>query len=209
MSSIPPVLSRITAKAVAGFAAALLLAGAAGVCRADEGARTVAQPAAPSPFAALAPSAVFTQFGTASELNSFTAGAMWDLRGDPARSTWSVYLEASASRWNTRGDGPSQHGVLAQFAAIPVVRYHFAEGDSPWFVEGGIGATITSSLYRSGDKRFSTTFNFGDHVGFGYTFGMKRQHELVLRAEHYSNAGIEKPNPGQNLLQVRYAYHFR
>jgi hypothetical protein len=209
MPSIPPVLSRITAKAVAGVAAALLLVGAAGLCRAGENAGAVAPPDAPMPFAALAPSAVFAQFGTASEVNAFTAGAIWDLRGDPTRSSWSVYLEASASRWNTRGDRPSQHGVLAQFAAIPVVRYHFDEGDSPWFVEGGIGATITSSLYRSGGKRFSTTFNFGDHVGLGVTFGMKRQHELVLRAEHYSNAGLEHPNPGQNLLQLRYAYHFR
>jgi hypothetical protein len=209
MPSNLPVLSRTTAKTVAGIAAALLLVGAAGLCHAGETAGAVTPPSAPMSFAALAPSAVFAQVGTANELNSLTAGAMWDLFGDTARSSWSVYLEASASRWNTRGDRPSQHGVLAQFAAIPVVRYHFDGGDSPWFVEGGIGATITSSLYRSGDKHFSTTFNFGDHVGLGVTFGMKRQHELVLRAEHYSNAGIEHPNPGQNLLQLRYAYHFR
>jgi lipid A 3-O-deacylase len=208
MPSIPPVLSRITAKTVAGVAAALLLVSAGTVCRADEGARAAA-PDAPAPFAALAPSAVFTQFGTADEVNAFTAGAMWNLRGDPTKSPWSVYLEASASRWSTRDGHPAEHGVLAQFAAIPVLRYHFDDGGSPWFVEGGIGATVTSSVYRSGQKRFSTAFNFGDHLGVGYAFGTTRRHEIVLRTEHFSNAGIEHPNPGQNFLQLRYAYHFR
>jgi hypothetical protein len=46
-----------------------------------------------------------------------------------------------------------------------VISYRFADGASPWFVEGGIGATVTSSVYRSTDKHFSTAFNFGDHVG--------------------------------------------
>jgi len=89
-----------------------------------------------------------------------------------------------------------------------VIRYRFDEGRSRWFGEAGIGATVTSSLYRSGQKYFSTAFNFGDHVGLGYAFGETRMNELVLRAEHFSNAGIKHPNPGQNFIQLRYSHHF-
>jgi lipid A 3-O-deacylase len=38
--------------------------------------------------------------------------------------------------------------------------------------------------------------------------GQQRQHELQLRLEHVSNAGIKEPNPGANFVQLRYALHF-
>jgi len=79
---------------------------------------------------------------------------------------------------------------------------------NPWFVEGGIGATVTSSVYRNFDKHFSTAFNSGDHVGVGYAFGAARKNEIALRAEHFSNAGIKHPNPGQNFVELRYVHHF-
>jgi lipid A 3-O-deacylase len=158
--------------------------------------------------AALTPRGLFAQIGVADEVTAATAGAMWSVTGDPARSRWDVYMEASASRWNSRGGQPSESGVLTQLAAIPVVRYRFADGGSPWFVEGGIGATVTSSVFRSRDKHFSTAFNFGDHVGLGYAFGAARKDEVVLRAEHFSNGGIKHPNPGENFVQLRYAHYF-
>jgi outer membrane scaffolding protein for murein synthesis (MipA/OmpV family) len=98
--------------------------------------------------------------------------------------------------------------VLTQLALIPVLRYRFDEGHSPWSVEVGIGATVTSSLYRDHDKHFSTAFNFGDHVGVGYAFGPARKNEIVLRAEHFSNGGIKHPNPGQNFLALRFVHRF-
>jgi hypothetical protein len=33
-----------------------------------------------------------------------------------------------------------------------------------------------------------------------------RQRELVLRVEHFSNAGIKHPNPGENYVQLRYTH---
>jgi hypothetical protein len=119
-----------------------------------------------------------------------------------------VYLEGSMSRWQSRGDHPAEHGSLLQVALIPVIRYRFDEGRSPWFAEGGIGATVTSNVYRSSDKHFSTAFNFGDHIGVGYAFGPARRDEIALRAEHFSNAGIKHPNPGQNFVELRYVHRF-
>ena len=98
--------------------------------------------------------------------------------------------------------------TLTQIGVIPVVRHEFAGGCSPWFAEGGIGATVTSSVYRGGDKRFSTAFNFGDQVGVGWAFGEARQHEPALHVEHFSNAGIKHPNPGENFIQFRYLRRF-
>lgn len=160
----------------------------------------------PSSTMRLLPAALFVQIGVAPEAVADTVGATWNLRGDQSRAGSSIYLETSLSRWHRRADTPSDHGVLTQIGVVPVYRHEFGAGSSPWFVEGGIGATVTSSVYRSGGKRFSTAFNFGDHVGLGRAFGESRQRELVLRFEHFSNGGIKQPNPGQNFVQLRYLH---
>ncbi|KQW44798.1 hypothetical protein ASD88_18760 [Pelomonas sp. Root662] len=76
------------------------------------------------------------------------------------------------------------------------------------FVEVGIGATVTSRVYETDGKRFSSRFNFGSHLGAGWSLDDKRSQELVVRIEHYSNGGFRRPNPGENFLQVRYAHRF-
>ncbi|HEX6704098.1 MAG TPA: acyloxyacyl hydrolase [Albitalea sp.] len=189
--------------------ALLALLSAWSVGRADE---PVAGPSAEIPHrsfaSALKPRGFFTQFGVADEVTAGTAGAIWNVHFDPLSPRWSVYLEASVSRWQSRDAHPSEHGVLTQVALIPVFRYRLDEGRSPWFVEGGVGATATSSIYRHGKTRFSTSFNFGDHVGVGYSFGEASRNEIALRVEHFSNAGIKHPNPGKNFLELRYVRHF-
>jgi hypothetical protein len=119
-----------------------------------------------------------------------------------------MYFEASLSRWSSRGGYPSDHGVLTQIEIIPVFRWRADQGRSAWFWEGGVGATLTSSVYRNSGKRFSTSFNFGDHIGVGYSLGTARTSEVALRLEHFSNAGIKHPNPGQNFIQLRVVRYF-
>ncbi len=63
-------------------------------------------------------------------------------------------------------------------------------------------------LYQTHQRRFSTQFNFRDQVGFGYEWGAAGEHDISMRLEHYSNAGIRRPNPGVNLWSLRYAHHF-
>ncbi|WP_280155847.1 acyloxyacyl hydrolase [Piscinibacter sp. XHJ-5] len=156
----------------------------------------------------LKPDAFFAQLGVADEVTSGTGGAIWNVPWDALGPRWSMYVEASVSRWQSRGGYPAETGILTQLALIPVFRYRLDEGRSRWFLEGGIGATVTSSVYRGGESRFSTSFNFGDHAGVGYSFGERRNNELVLRVEHFSNAGIKHPNPGKNFLELRYVRHF-
>jgi lipid A 3-O-deacylase len=92
---------------------------------------------------------------------------------------------------------------------VPTFRYCDAEGTSPWFVEFGIRASLTTTVYETRGKRFSTSFNFTNRVGVGRNFGASGQHELSLHVEHFSNAGIKRPNPGENFAQLRYSYRFR
>ena len=87
------------------------------------------------------------------------------------------------------------------------MRFH-SKSQYPWFVEAGLGGYVSSKLYESRDKRFSTAFNFGTHIGVGYLFGEQLKNEISLRLEHHSNAGIKHPNPGDNFLQLRYARRF-
>jgi len=200
---------RTTTRKATHRALALALIAACGTSRGDEPDAPAAAAARPPLFAALKPSGFFAQFGLAKEVTAGTAGLTWNVGRDSIPPPWSVYLEASASRWQNRSGYASDHGVLTQVALIPVLRYNMDKGRSPWFVEGGVGMTITSSVYRNTDKHFSTAFNFGDHLGVGRAFGPDRNDEIALRAEHFSNAGIKHPNPGQNFLELRYTHRFR
>jgi hypothetical protein len=39
-------------------------------------------------------------------------------------------------------------------------------------------------------------------------WGPRQEHELSLRLQHASNAGVKEPNPGVNFLLLRYAHAF-
>ena len=166
--------------------------------------------AAASAQAGLAPAAAFIQEGGAGRTRSTTAGLLWD---GPQR--WSVgggevtgYWEGSIARWTyeSRFDAPATW--LAQFGLTPVFRFRPGAANSHWFADLGIGLTLTTRLYQTDRRQFSTRFNFGDHVGLGWSFGEGDRQEIVLRVEHFSNGGLREPNPGLNFVQLRYACRF-
>ena len=89
--------------------------------------------------------------------------------------------------------------VLVVFAAVLCVLL------AALTMEVGIGANLLFPIYQTHDKRFSTAFNFGDHLAIGYRHGNR---EFALRLQHFSNAGIKYPNPGEDFIQLRYAFHY-
>lgn len=137
-----------------------------------------------------------------------TLGLQWysGWRHDWWGGQLSYGTEALLGHW--RVDGAGGRESYTHVALLPMLRNHFDGGRSRWFIEGGIGVSLTDNVYRSRDKQFSTAFNFVDVVGMGYHFGATRGHELGLRVIHVSNANIKKPNPGTDALSVRYAYRF-
>lgn len=156
------------------------------------------------------PSSAFVQTGSAPGTRTLTVGLSWDLpyRWKLGPGDLSSYLEASYAYWQIQPPNRAGLSHLSQLALTPVLRYRPADGTSPWFFETGLGVTATSSVYRTRRKSFSTSFNFGTHLAVGRSFGEQRQHELALRLEHFSNAGIKQPNPGENFIQIRYARRF-
>jgi lipid A 3-O-deacylase len=152
------------------------------------------------------PTTAFVQAGVAAkETQMLVVGVTrdwaWEKELSFGRATG--YWELSLGRWHSEGRGSQWVG---QVGVTPVLRIHPRRWSEGWFIEGGIGANLLFPVYHSERKRFSTVFNFGDHIAVGKRFGDKQQHELALRFQHFSNGGIEEPNPGEDFLQLRYSH---
>jgi hypothetical protein len=140
--------------------------------------------------------------------DSLTAGVGWPLawRYSAQGVDFSAQMEGFASLWRA----PQKVGgnkTFVQAGVLPVLRLRPGQA-SPVFAEAGIGLSFTDDVYTSRRKTFSTRFNFYDMLGVGMNFGAQRQHELGVRFVHISNAGIKKPNPGENFVLLRYAHSF-
>ena len=155
------------------------------------------------------PVEMFVQAGIAEDAQTLTIGVVkpWSWERTFAAGRATGYWEASFGRWSSELDrgGPSTAWVT-QLGVTPVLRWFPQRWDGRGFVEAGIGANLLLPIYRSRDKRFSTAFNFGDHVALGWRFGAGQEHEVSLRLQHFSNAGIRKPNPGEDFIQFRWGW---
>ena len=152
-----------------------------------------------------APASAFVQAGQGDQhTDAYVVGLTWYLpwHFDFPTGTLAAYAEASIGRWHTQGNRGSSTAWPTQIGATPTLRF-YPSLTRNWFVELGVGPNYIVPLFHSGEKRFSTEFNFGDHFAIGRRFGAS---EVSLRVEHFSNAGIEHPNPGENFIQVRYAH---
>jgi lipid A 3-O-deacylase len=162
--------------------------------------------------AALKPDRVFAQVGTGDDdTRMYIAGVTydWSWRRPLWNGVVTGYWEGSFGRWTSDlPNGMRSSAWITQLGLTPVLRWSMSESPSTWFAEAGIGANVLLPVYRSSDKSFSTAFNFGDHLAVGRTFGEAGRHELALRVQHFSNAGIKHPNPGENFVQLRYSLRY-
>jgi len=167
----------------------------------------LAEPSAAQSF--WGPSSMFVQVGRTDETDALSAGLSWDWneRWMLGPGLLTAYVETWISNWRYDVGGGNRRN-LTQVGLTPALRWRLDDGASPWFFDAGVGLTFSSVIYQTEGKAFSTRFNFGTHLGVGRNFGARREHELMLRVEHFSNAGIKEPNPGANFVQLRYAYRF-
>lgn len=162
-------------------------------------------------FDSIAPSTLFVQSGIAeNSTQSYVLGLTWDWNWSRQYffGTVTGYYEASFGRWTTEVGESRGTRWATQLGITPALRIHPPWLSRNWFVDIGVGANVILPIYRSKDKRFSTEFNFGDHIGLGWRPGESLKQEVVLRLQHFSNAGIDHPNPGENFYQLRYSRKF-
>ncbi|WP_162405784.1 acyloxyacyl hydrolase [Pseudoxanthomonas jiangsuensis] len=145
--------------------------------------------------------AVFSQIGYSEGSNALSLGLHkdWNWSKTFNSGRLSGQWQVEVGRWMTKREDSTVVGLT------PAFRFHPAAWGDRWFVDFGTGANAIFPKYHPEKKRFSTTFNFGTHAGIGRHIGVDGTSELTLRIAHYSNARIERPNPGENFLQVRYA----
>lgn len=167
--------------------------------------------AAAQPAPGWAPDRVYLQVGVAEAAQTAVAGLVWERpwRHHIAGGELGLYWEVSFGRWRGEREGGGRGNAwVTQLGVTPVVRWQRAGAAPRWFAEAGIGANLLLPVYRSRAKSFSTRFNFGDHVAVGRRFGADGRHELALRFQHFSNAGLRHPNPGENFVQLRWAWRY-
>jgi lipid A 3-O-deacylase len=120
---------------------------------------------------------------------------------------WHVggFWDLTLGHW-TRDALPSQHSSITEIGLTPTLRLQQNSGKG-LYAEGGVGFHLLSHA-SLGATQFSTSFQFGSHLGAGYRFGVKEAFDLGLRYQHLSNAGIKHPNEGINFTQARLQYWF-
>jgi hypothetical protein len=152
---------------------------------------------------------VALDIGNGDRVDRVGAAVQWDWnRQLLSFSDWHLggYWDVSLSQWHKGSVAAGQNKDITEFGFTPVFRIQPNALKGP-YLEAGIGAHLLSHV-SIGDKNLSTSFQFGDHIGLGYRFGAKGAFDLGYRFQHYSNAGIKRPNPGINFNEVRLQYHF-
>lgn len=145
--------------------------------------------------------------GAGGRTHAGTIGLSRPLRVNGIDGAFSSHGEVFVSTWRARLD--EGHRLHTQVGAIATLRYRFANGVSPWFADAGLGISVLDRQYRAQGREFSSRFQFTEILGVGRSFGMRGEHELSVRVQHFSNAGVRKPNPGENFVRLRYLYRFR
>lgn len=159
---------------------------------------------------AFAVDSISAEYGAGNHTDVFRVGAQWkwekrwwQSNGTHIGGFWDVNL----GQW--RGDRfqdiPGNKQNITVVGVTPVFRFQ-KDNLQGWYGELGIGANWLSGYYDVGGRRFSTRFQFGDHVGIGYVFANKV--DVGLRYQHFSNASIKDPNPGVNYAVLRVSYPF-
>ena len=149
------------------------------------------------------------ELGNGDAVNMARVGVQWDWKKRWFQGAdWHLggYWDAALGYWHRGGARPGEHDELFDIGLTPVFRVQPNGLAGPYF-EAGIGVHLLSHS-SIGDRRMSTAFQFGDHLGVGYRFGARGRYDLGYRFQHVSNASIKRPNPGINFHQIRLQYNF-
>ncbi|WP_341317532.1 acyloxyacyl hydrolase [Paraburkholderia sp. IMGN_8] len=137
-------------------------------------------------------------------------GLVWD----PGLIWWEIggyhftlVGEAHVAYWDIQEDRAA-HPNIWEFGLTPLFRFIKSSGWVRPYIEAGAGVRMLSHVRETGDRTFSSSFQFAEIVGVGAQFGSRQQYQAGFRFQHLSNAGLEHPNPGINFSEVYLQYNF-
>lgn len=114
---------------------------------------------------------------------------------------FSGYWSGAYTHWNKGAYGRTTHSL----SASPVFTYNFHTNNAiKPFIEVGIGVSLFSTT-KVGSRNIGSAFHFEDRLGIGAHFG---NNTIGIRAIHYSNAGLKKPNSGIESYSLYYSHKF-
>ncbi len=158
----------------------------------------------------LTPDSASLELGTGNKSQLVRAATQWDWgtkwwqsNGTHIGGYWDLSL--AEFRQNKYQNIEDQTKNFTDIGFTPVFRFQ-KDDKKGLYAEAGVGVHLMSHLYDNNGRRFSTAFEFGDHVGFGYVFNNGL--DLGLRVQHFSNGSIKEPNNGANFAVLRTAYRF-
>jgi lipid A 3-O-deacylase len=128
----------------------------------------------------------------------------WHLTRLPVLTDAQIYMEVSANMWRY-GEEPEYESNLAVALSPVLVKQFSSLYDRALYWEFGIGFSLLNKQRFAG-KDLGSHYQFEDRIGLIWQLHSKTQ--LALRYMHYSNAGLQKPNPGLDFLALSYAYKF-
>lgn len=150
------------------------------------------------------------EFATGNRSTITRLGAQWDWTGKWLQTSGAYlggYWDLTGAQFheNRYQNVVGRTANLYDVGITPVFRFQNSS-KLGFYGEAGIGAHVFSQLYDNNKRRFSTAFEFGDHVGVGYVFTDKI--EVGVKLQHFSNGGIKHPNSGANFAVAKVAYRF-
>ena len=126
-------------------------------------------------------------------------GASWDItKRSKARDEtgFAGRIDGQIAHWRGLGT-PTDNHYLWDFSAIPMLRYTFDWTASPRiYVEGGFGIHFLTHTRINNDRMMGASFQFGEIVGAGVTFGPDNKYELGVFVQHVSNGNTASYNWG-------------
>jgi len=162
------------------------------------------------------PGIVFSSGQGVESIKPYRLAFSWDF-GTPwqKRSPWAWHFiwESSAAIWNGPDRTHPEKSISTDLSALttgPLLRWQRQtpiNGLYHPYLELGIGLSWLSKREIEG-RILSLHFQFEDKIGLGARFGQKQQYDVSLRAYHYSNASIKRPNSGVNLAMASFGVWF-
>lgn len=142
---------------------------------------------------------------------------LWDfgpIVGKEALWGLNLVWENSAAIWN----GPRKENMPPSYVTDlnaattgPMLRWQrqapYALLSALPYSELGVGLSWLSKTEIEG-RKLSLHFQFEDKFGVGMRFGKKQQYDVAVRAYHYSNCSIKRPNSGVNLAMASFGVWF-